>query len=277
MRIFWSIGVLALAAGAFAQPPKKEELTGNALAAAEFAAAEVARYDIRRADNAKAALKLHPEPALRWSNALRGEIHGAVYFWARDGRPEAVASAYQMFHRKQLNIELVSLSEAPLSAKRNDKVRWTPEAGVEFKPLPDAPAPADTAEKRQLQMRALARKFSGQMAEPGEKDDKFSDLRLMAAPLHKYEAADGSDGAVFALVTTTDPEILLLIESRKGPSGRAWVWAAARMNYRPLRLSLGDKMVWEVPAAAPPWDKIRGPGGRYVILEWASPEAAAKD
>lgn len=279
MRRLCVLGSLALliAVGAGAQPPKKEELTGNALTAAEFAAAEVARYDIRHADSAKAALKLHPEPALRWSNALRGEVYGSVYFWTRDGRPEAVASAYQMFHRKQLNIELVSLSEAPLSAKRNDKVRWTPEAGVTFQPLPDAPAPADTAEKRLLQMRALARKFSGQMAEPGEKDDKFSDLRLMAAPLHKYEGADGSDGAVFALVTTTDPEILLLLESRKGPSGRAWVWAAARMHFRPLRLSLADKMVWEAPAAAPPWEKVRGPAGRYVILEWATPEAAAKD
>jgi hypothetical protein len=79
------------------------------------------------------------------------------------------------------------------------------------------------------------------------------------------------------LVTTNDPEILLLIESRKGRGGREWVWAAARMSHRPLQLKLADRVVWEVPAAAPPWDKIRGPEGRYVILEWVSAEAAAKD
>lgn len=278
MRLCRSLCLLALATASAVAQPKKEELTGNAAKAAEFAAVEAARYDIRPAGDKK-ALKLHSEPLLRWSNALRGEVYGSVYLWTRDGCPEAAASIYQMFHRNQLNVELVSLSESPLKAERNSKVRWAPEAGVEFKPLSDAPAPADTVEKRQLQMRALARTFAGQMAEPGEKDDKFTDLRLMAAPLHKYEATDGSgrDGAMFALVTTTDPEILLLIESRKVKERREWVWAAARMHFRPLRLSRADKIVWEVPAAAPPWNKIRGPEGRYIILEWNSPEAAAKD
>jgi hypothetical protein len=279
MRLCRSLCLLALATASAVAQPKKEELTGNAAKAAEFATAEVARYDIRHADNAKAVLKLHPEPALRWSNAIAGDVHGAVYLWMRNGCPEAAVSAYQFFNRKQLNVELVSLSDVPLSAKRNDKARWAPEAGVEFKPLPDAPAPADTAEKRLLQMRALARKFVGQLSERGEPDDKFTDLRLMAAPLHKYEATDesGREGGVFAFVTTTDPEILLLLESRKGKTGREWFWTAARMHYRPLRLSLGDKTVWEAPAVAPPWNKIRGPEGRYIILEWNSPEAAAKD
>jgi hypothetical protein len=101
----------------------------------------------------------------------------------------------------------------------------------------------------------------------------------MASPLHQYAATDGSgrEGAVFALVTTTDPEIVLLIESRKGKGVREWVWAAARMHYRPLQLKLADKVVWEVPAVAPPWDKVRGPEGRYVILQWPTAEAAAKD
>ena len=55
------------------------------------------------------------------------------------------------------------------------------------------------------------------------------------------------------------------------------MWAAARMHYRPLQLKLADKVVWEVPAAAPPWNKVRGPEGRYVILQWPTAEAAAKD
>lgn len=272
----------ALAAAARPQPPAaqpKEGLTGNAAKAAEFAAAESARYDIRHAGGKKAALKLLPDPVLRWSNPLRGEVYGSVYLWTRDGCPEAAASVYQFFERKQLNVELVSLSEAALEGKRNDRVRWSPEAGVEFAPLADGPAPADTADKRQLQMRALARKFTGRLSEPGEKDDTFTELRLMPNPLHRYEATDGSgrEGAVFALVTTTDPEIVLLVESRKGEGGRGWAWAAARMHFRPLQLKLADKVVWEVPAAAPPWDKIRGPAGRYVILEWATAEAAARD
>lgn len=284
MRFFWPICLLALAlaGGIAAQPPtapKKEELSGNAAKAAEFAAAEAMRYDIRHANKEKTALKLLPDPVLRWSNPLRGEIHGSVYLWTNNGCPEATASIYQFFHKNQLNIELVSLSEVPLKAHRNGRLRWSPEAGVEFKPLPGGPAAADTTDKRQLQMRALARKFTGYLAEPGEKDDKFTELRLMPNPLHRYEATDGSgrEGAVFALVTTTDPDIVLLIESRKTAGGREWVWAAARMHFRPLQLKLADQVVWEVSAAAPPWNKIRGPQGRYVILEWATADAAAKD
>ena len=286
MRNFCLMGCLsvlvAITALASEQPKKdtpKEELTGNAAKAAEFATAESERYEIRRADEAKKTFKLLPQPVLRWSNPLRSEVHGAVYLWLNNGCPEATASIYQFFDRKQLNIELVSLSEAPLKANRNGKLRWTPEAGVKFAPIPDAPTPADTAEKRLLQMRALARKFTGSMAEPGEADDKFTELRLMATPLHRYEATDnsGRDGAVFAFVSTTDPEIVLLIESRKKKDGREWVWAAARMHFRPLELKLADKVIWKVPAAAPPWDKIRGPEGTYVILQWATPEEAAKN
>lgn len=284
MRFVRPLAVLsplaAMAAAARPQAPaEKDTLTGNAATAAEFAAAESVRYQIRHADGDTPPMKLLPPSVLRWSNPIRGEVHGSVYLWTHNGCPEVAASIYQFFERKQLNIELVSLSQVPLKAERNGKVRWTPEAGVKFEPLPGGPSPVDTAEKRQLQMRALARKFTGSLAEPGEADDKWTELRLMANPLHNYEATDGSGrgGAVFALVTTTDPEIVLLIESRKGAGGREWVWAAARMHFRPLQLKLEGKLVWEAPAAAPPWNKIRGPEGKYVILEWATAEEAAKD
>jgi hypothetical protein len=260
------------------EPPPKETVSENAASAAKFAAAEALRYKIHPADSAKETLKLLAQPVLRWSNSTDGEVHGSVVFWTRHGCPEAAASIYQLFHLKQINIELVSLSEAALSAKRNDRVRWTPEPGVKFAPLPDAPAPADTAKKRQLQMRSLARRFTAAIADR-EDDTKFSVLRLMAKPLHQYESSDDAkrEGAVFAFVTTTDPEVLLIIESRETASSHEWLYAAARMHFLRLQLKLGDKVVWDVPQAAPPWDRLRGPEGNYVILEWPSVEAAAKD
>ena len=271
----------AIAAVASPQPPAKDkELTGNAATAAEFGAAEAVRYDIRHAADEKRALQLVPRPVLRWSNSTGSEVHGSVYLWTLNGCPEAAASIYQFFgQRQQLNVELVSLSEVALKAARNGRARWTPEPGLKFTPTP-GPEPADTADRRQAQLRLLARKFTGDLVEPNEASDRPTELRLMANPLYRYEASDksGREGAVFALVTTTDPEIVLVIESRPGRGGgREWVWAAARMHFRPLRLKLADKVVWEVPAAAPPWDKLRGPDGKYVILEWRTAEAAAKD
>ena len=112
---------------------------------------------------------------------------------------------------------MVSLAEVPLQAKRNDRLRWSPEAGLRFTALPGGPEPAAPADERQFQMRSLARKFTGYLADHRD-EAKLTELRLMARPLHQYEATDGSGraGRVFGLVTTTDPEILLLIEARRG-------------------------------------------------------------
>ena len=255
-----------------------EAVSANAKTSARFAAAEAPRYDIRQTGKLDDALKLVSPPVLNWSNPTDGEVHGSVVFWTNNGCPEAAASIYQFFDRKQVNVELVSLSETPLRAMRNDHLRWSPDAGVKFMAIPDSPVPADMPRARQLQMRAIARKFTGALADRGD-DLTFSVLRLMDRPLYQYESSDGSkrEGAVFALVNTTDPEILLIIESRLTPNGREWLYAAARMHFCRLKLKLGDRVVWEVPQAAPPWDKIRGPHGEYVILEWSSVEAAAAD
>src|SRR5262245_31132524 len=103
MRFFLplcSLTVLAaFAAEASPQAPAvaadKEELSGNAAKAAEFAAAEAARYEIRQADKESQTFKLLPQPVLRWSNPTRGEVHGSVILWTNDGCPEAIASIYQ--------------------------------------------------------------------------------------------------------------------------------------------------------------------------------------
>ena len=86
LRFVCSLVLLAAtAAPAVPQPPaapaRKGDLSGNAAKAAAFAAAEAVRYDIRHADGPKAALQLLPEPVLRWSIALRGEVHGVVVLW----------------------------------------------------------------------------------------------------------------------------------------------------------------------------------------------------
>jgi hypothetical protein len=255
----------------------KDAVSANESVAAKFAADEALRYEIRNR-NSEYILELFSPPVLRWSNSTDGEVHGSVVFWTHNGCPEAAASIYQFFDRKQNNVELVSLCESPLRATRSGRLRWSPDAGIRFMAVPGAPLAADSRGKRQLQMRAMARKFTGELADRGDQIT-FSNLRLMAKPLYQYESSDSSkrEGAVFALVSTTDPEILLIIESRPASNGREWLFAAARMHFCRLQLKLEDTVVWEVPQAAPPWDKIRGPQGEYVILEWPSPEAAAID
>jgi hypothetical protein len=259
------------------EPPQPATSQENADAAAEFAAAEAKRYEIQLT-GIRQPLVLEEKPLLRWSNPLHGEVYGSVMLWTRNRCPEAMTSIYRFFDRKQINAELVSLSESSLSAERSGKKRWQTEPGVKFAVLEGAPVPGDTAEKRQLQLRSLARKFSAQMAERDD-DTKFSELRLMARPIYQYAASDrsGREGSVFAFVTTNDPEVLLILESVLDKDRRSWRYAAARLHYCALRLELNEKAVWEVPRLAPPWEHLRGPDGAYLILQWDTVDAAEAD
>src|SRR5829696_4876127 len=94
MRCLYSLGGFALLFAALAvgaeEPGKdkdkgKEVVSENATKAAEFAAVEALRYDIRHADKGKEPFKLLKDPVLRWSNPTNGEVHGAVYLWTHEG------------------------------------------------------------------------------------------------------------------------------------------------------------------------------------------------
>ena len=119
---------------------------------------------------------------LRWSNPTGGEVHGAVVLWSAGGCPVAAASAYRFFDREQVNVELVSLAEVPLTAERNRRVRRTPQAGVEFRPVPGAPEAAGTPAARRRQARQLARRFSGTITERPKKTAALLEIGSGKAP-----------------------------------------------------------------------------------------------
>ena len=71
---------------------------------------------------------------------------------------------------------------------------------------------------------------------------------MLPQPLYRYESTDPDvlDGALFALVTSagTDPEIMLLLESRTASSGPQWVFGAGRFSDMSLWLSHEGHEVW---------------------------------
>jgi hypothetical protein len=79
------------------------------------------------------------------------------------------------------------------------------------------------------------------------KDNPF-ELRLLPKPIYRYEApqADAADGALFAFVQATDPEVLLLIDVRNRDGAPAWHYALARMSRVNLRAEHKDRVVWRV-------------------------------
>lgn len=277
-RCVLTLVVLLGSAWATAQEPAPDATTENVQKTLAFSEAESKRYRIFHSDDPKAALELVEKPVLKWSNPLKTEVHGTVVVFLRGGCPEAVGAAFHYFARQQVNMELVSLTDVPLTGERNGRVRWKAQAGVEWKAVPNAPIPAATAGRRRFQARELSRKFQ---AEIGERDaqDNLSQLRLLSRPLHEYQATDtsGRDGSLFAFAVANDPDTLIAIESRPTKEGREWVYAVARLSYQRLRVSLADNVVWDVPQLAPPWENLRGPDGTYVALQWRSPEDAARD
>ena len=247
---------LSIAVVAMAQEAKKpSEARGEQLLALHTDDAD--SYAIYRDAAKQEKVMLRREPIYRWTNPTRvGGQEGDVFIWTFKGRPEVVASIFshptEDNKQRVMCHELHSLSEAVLIVDRQAANQWVPRApGVDLKPIEGAPVPAESAAQRLIQIRAMAREFSGRSL--SDRNQKW-DLRLLPRPLYRYESTDANviDGAIFALVSSagTDPEILLLIEARTTPGGPQWKFGAARFSDMSLWLDHKGKEVWTA---------IRGP------------------
>jgi hypothetical protein len=205
----------------------------------------VVTYDIRPLDDPKASFRLQPEPVLRFTNPVGRARDGTVFLWLdAAGRPEVVAQATLNLRGNWIH-EFSSLSIGPFTARSDHGDVWSPsEGGVEFKPIPDAPTPSDTPERRLAQLRALTRDFS---IEDDFERKGWQSLRLLSRPFARYgkEGSGTIDGALFCYALTTDPEAYLMIEARAGKDGPTWEYAFAPSTGYPLRASLKAKTVWE--------------------------------
>ncbi len=248
-----TIVVLALAAsgqpGAASQ--KEQAARAKSQQLLELHTADAASFAIYRDVLRKEKLELKRDPVYRWTNPTRvgGQV-GEVFVWTYRGRPEVIGSIFSHPSgdgRRVMCHELHSLSLAVLVVDREAAEQWVPQApGVHLQPVPDAPPPAGTPVQRLAQMRNLAREFSGRsLSDQGQ----AWELRLLPQPLYRDETTDDPDvvdAALFTMVSSagTDPEIILLLEARKTPSGPRWFFGAARFSDMNLWLKHKDKEVW---------------------------------
>ena len=202
----------------------------------------------------RVSLSMEREPVLRWPNLTRDSPDGATFLWTLDGRPEAMADVWirggvptHAFH---------SFSRSKLVAVRNGRTTWHPEKpGIELKEFADAPQPDSSAAKRLGQMKSLARRFTCRITGRGDGEE----LRLLSRPLYRYktERKDLFDGALFAFVQGTDPEVMLILEAVHRGDQSAWQYALTRDSGVALEADLDGKRIWNVPstagAADEPW------------------------
>jgi hypothetical protein len=194
-----------------------------------------------------------PHPVLRWRNLTRGtqESEGVLVLWVNQGWPDALASVYPW--EGNLVHEFVSLSRRrSMVAREAGSVVWSPAtAGVQYKELAGAPAPAATPAGRLRQMKQLADQFkvtlTGWRADRSDREE----LRLLPKPLYRYEQSEAPgpdpariDGEVFAFVQGTDPEAILLLELVRENGRLRWQYAFARATSGGLEARLDKTIVW---------------------------------
>jgi len=149
--------------------------------------------------------------------------------------------------------EFDSLSrEHKLIARDKDQVIWSPEsAGVEFKDVPKAPKPGKTAPERLRQMKAIAEGFQATMTGWQADNSDQEVLRLLPRPLYRYDLKNARDagpklldGALFAYVLGTDPEVVLVLEAIGTAEKADWQYAFARATSGGLEVKRGREVVW---------------------------------
>jgi hypothetical protein len=258
VRLAPAFVLAALAAGPIsaADEPKPGDASAEAEAFQKYARETAAEYDIRIISEPDRKLVLREEPILRWTNPVGGhQAHGDVFLWTDRGRPEAVLSLYQVTEANVIHEhhEFCSLSLGGLAAERSGKVAWAPAAaGMEMKRFPDA-ALQGSPRRRLEQMRKLAAQLT---ADKTTREDVKRDLRLLTQPIYRYEGEhpDLLDGALFAFVEGTDPEVLLLLEARPVGKQYEWFFGAARMNSVHMRVLRGEQTLWDAPVL--PWKDV---------------------
>jgi hypothetical protein len=95
-------------------------------------------------------------------------------------------------------------------------------------------------------MKTIAERFNAAV-DQDEKFESSEQLRLLTSPIYRYAASEQGilDGAMFAFVQGTNPEVLLLIEAVAADSSAGtWRYGFARMSCFYLRVRQGDQVVW---------------------------------
>ena len=229
-------------------PAAEAPAAGAPKAALEEFVAEAQTYHMALHGASAARLELSPQPLLHWGNPARNGEDGAVFAWLKDGRPEVIGSVFEFPARGVVvrKHALHSLSDQPIIAMYDNVEVWSPKSsGVKFTAVKGAEPPSDNPRRRLSQMRELARQFSVELIDL--KDSK-SKLRLMSQPLIRYEPKSGGtqDGAIFAFAVGTDPEALLLVESRKSAGATRWEFGFARFHFVTLTARHEGHEVWRV-------------------------------
>jgi hypothetical protein len=209
-------------------------------------------------------LQLLNRAVSKWSNPERKTHAGALFVWTLKGRPEMLMCTYPTDNVGNYEHEFQSLSVESISGARQGSVFWEPGSeAVQWQPIPANIPVGKTPAIRLVQMRRIASLYTAKLVFTKQPDQM---LHVQTTPLHRYDADQLPetvvDGALFAYVQGTDPEVVAMVEARKNAAGEeTWHIAFARMTVVSAKVEYQSATVWEVE-----WGQ-RGFFSHYNVLK----------
>lgn len=242
IRLLSVVLALALCAVGRTQEPESEKDKELARKRAELMEMRMARVRVTGSE-ADFPEQFETKPIFRYTDPARNYVAAAVWKLGAKGRPKALITTElhrQFYGMPRIVYEYLSLTPERFAVSGGD-IAWRPEGtDLEFKPVPDSPAPDATPQRRLLQLKAIAKRFSGEELVGKEN----CELRLLPQPIDRYtpSTAERADGAIFLMQFGTNPEAVLFIES----DGKAWNFAAGRLaGASKIHLAIDGKTAWE--------------------------------
>lgn len=184
------------------------------------------RLSVERGKEKKTA-ELKPEPILRYTDPQREFPDATLWVWTVDGRPAGFSKLEQCTNagKPYWQYCLSSTNDDHLAVRWTNGDVWKSQrASLIFRSLEGQDPPQETASRRLIQMRNIAKQFRATIVDLA---GGAEEMRLLTQPLMRYSSPDKSliDGAVFGVASNgTNPDALLLVQVRQQATEPRQVW-----------------------------------------------------
>lgn len=227
----------------------------------QYCTLSLSEYRLVSAANPNVSFELAKQPAFVHVDEVDSNRElGLLYVWTdKHGRSiAAITSVLMTWSNGKAWSELHeyhSLCDEPLEMIREGRKIWTPPGpGLDWKEVLKGPKPAENKIQRQLQAKAIARRFE---ARGESRAGKLWDFRLLPRPVHSYDYENGDGtvtaGSLFIFCRGTDPEVLIKLELRPSSTGEpSWHYGIANFTNMVSSVAYDGLDIWiDDPAAAP--------------------------
>ncbi|MCA9139078.1 MAG: hypothetical protein KDB00_20035 [Planctomycetales bacterium] len=207
------------------------------------------------------------EPLQSWNNPTRLNTAGATYLWTHDGRPAVISCVFDIKtsgNKILLTHEIHALLDLPLRGEDSGGEFWHPNQTLTLTRLTEAPELNDDARKRITQYKQIARQFTAKLLRFQTQENY--QLRVLPQPLYSWSNQTGVEGHLFCIAEGTDPEVILLLESRPDESNNRQIfYGLARMTIGRVRVQRHGTDLWDVPELDP--RQYSDPNRAYTTIQ----------